>query len=132
MKNGDKLSKELRKLRDAKGESQGAIAKKIGVSRATLNRWEGHGAGTVTIDQLEKLGTVLEAEPSAMISPQGVALMPELPTKLLPALLELATLLPAMHEGEIETLLVTARTFAGPRDEDEIPLELREQSKKAR
>lgn len=131
MKNGDKLSKELRKLRKARRESQSAIAKKVGVSRATLNRWEGHGAGTVTIDQLEQLGAALEAEPSAMISPQGVATMPEIPAKLLPALLELATLLPAMNKYRVKTLLDMAKDFASPH-EDELATKVGEQSKKAR
>lgn len=49
------------RLRDSRGKnSQEALGKAIGVDRATINRWENHGAGTATLDHLERASTFLK------------------------------------------------------------------------
>jgi transcriptional regulator with XRE-family HTH domain len=61
--------REAREAREALGYTQGALAKVLGTSISTVNRWEAPGA-TVPVDWVEKLNKVSPA-PEGSPSPRG-------------------------------------------------------------
>lgn len=68
---GAKLSKKLRNLRKAKGQTQQWLASLSGLSRATINRWETQGAGSVTLDELELVSQKLGISISELLELQS-------------------------------------------------------------
>jgi transcriptional regulator with XRE-family HTH domain len=52
---GRRIAEELKNYREKSRKSQEVLAKEVGVSRATLNRWERHGAGAATANEIERI-----------------------------------------------------------------------------
>lgn len=63
------LAKEFaRKIKALRGDkSQEWLSEQIGVSRATVNRWEGGAAGSVTLDELEATARIFDRDAWEMI-----------------------------------------------------------------
>lgn len=84
MSAGLTLGKKLKDFRRiAGGRSQEWLAEKLGLARATINRWETHGAGTATVDQVEliadciekSMGELLGIVPGAPVDVENLATM---------------------------------------------------------
>lgn len=58
----DNLSKQLKNRREDKGLSQKALAAKVEVSRATINRWETSSAETAMLKDIKRLAVELECK----------------------------------------------------------------------
>ncbi len=64
---GTNLSKFMRNFRDRNRQSQEWLADRVSLSRATVNRWEGHGAGAATLDEVGLMSAQLSADVSEML-----------------------------------------------------------------
>lgn len=117
-----------RRLEDA-GWSQNDLAKRTGVPQSNISRYclgksepgISHAATICTAFGLS-LDQFIGSSPTP---PQ----LPDLSASLLPILLEIATLLPSMHKGQLDVLLATAKTFARGGN---VPTEISDEAKKAR
>lgn len=58
---------EVRAMREAKGWSQGELAERAGVTRATVNRIEMGRTRSIDLDTLEKLARALDVAPGLLI-----------------------------------------------------------------
>jgi transcriptional regulator with XRE-family HTH domain len=59
---------QIRPLREQRGWTQGELAARAGVTRATVNRLENGRPRSVDLDVLEKLGKALGVSPGLLIS----------------------------------------------------------------
>jgi putative transcriptional regulator len=66
-----------RTLREAKGWTQGELAERAGVTRATVNRLEKGRPKSIDLDVLEKLAAALEVAPGFLIGPEEPAETPK-------------------------------------------------------
>ena len=57
----------LQELRETKGWTQGQLAERAGVTRATVNRIERGHPKSIDFDVLEKLARALEVDPALLI-----------------------------------------------------------------
>lgn len=65
---GSQLSIKLKEFRRVNsGESQGWLASKLGFSRATINRWETKGAGSATLDEVERIAAQMNKVVSELL-----------------------------------------------------------------
>ena len=62
---GKLLSNKLKELR--RDKSQQWLADKLNTSRATINRWEVHGAESVTIEELEAISKLFGIDASELL-----------------------------------------------------------------
>ena len=57
----------LRELRDARGWTQGELAERAGVTRATVSRIEGGKVASLDLQVFEKLANALDVHPAVLI-----------------------------------------------------------------
>ena len=111
-KSADLLSKRLNILL----ASHGAVAdfcKKTGFSRTAVETWR-DGESSPTLKNLDVIAESLGVDPLKLLDAETI---PEsIPGNLLPALLEIAAILPRLHEGEVTVVLNTLRTLAASKD----------------
>lgn len=95
-------------------DPHGAIAdlcRDTGLSRRAIEKWR-DGETSPTIENLERLTAAKKLQPWQVLKKGGTDPTINIPTSLLPSLLEIATLLPALKEGELDMLLRTIRALA--------------------
>lgn len=66
------MSYNLKKIREAKGLTQGELAKKSGISRITINRIENGTQKDIMVGNLNKLAIALECKVSDLISEKNL------------------------------------------------------------
>lgn len=67
------MERKLRNIRISKGLTQSQLGKMIGVSRATIARWE-LGTRDISMRWLKKLSFVLKVRISELIDCEGISL----------------------------------------------------------
>jgi transcriptional regulator with XRE-family HTH domain len=67
------LGRRLLELRQARGLSQGRVAKATGVTTAAIQAYE-HGRAGITVERLEDLARALQCEPVELLAPPGTPL----------------------------------------------------------
>jgi transcriptional regulator with XRE-family HTH domain len=106
---GDAFAGKLKKFRaDHDRMSQDKAAKEFGLSRATVNRWEGHGAGDATLDDLDRIAAVIGIKSYELIRPEAPDVFP--PTRragdhLSPAHQRMIEIVAHMTDDEVIALL---------------------------
>lgn len=68
------LAKKLKEFRKRLGKTQEEMAKTLDLTRATINRWEKNGAGSATLDQVEKISLALGIHSLDLIKPEDMSI----------------------------------------------------------
>lgn len=73
---GATFGSKLKEFREAKGLTQEELGDELGVSRATINRWEGHGAGTATLDMVESAQKLFQRSAAELLGISSTQISP--------------------------------------------------------
>ena len=65
------MGKKLRELRDARGLTQREVANAVGVTEATVSRWESGHINNMRRDKIEGLAKVLHVSPLVIMGKDG-------------------------------------------------------------
>lgn len=65
---GEIVASKLKQFRAQEGKSQEWLAEQLGVSRATINRWETKGADNATVEDLRKIALILGSDITSIVS----------------------------------------------------------------
>lgn len=83
------MGKKLRELRDNRGLTQREVANAVGVTEATVSRWESGHINNMRRDKIEKLAKVLQVSPLVIMGRDAESAPPPSPASSQPYRAEL-------------------------------------------
>ena len=75
------MGKKLRELRDNRGLTQREVANAVGVTEATVSRWESGHINNMRRDKIEKLAKVLQVSPLVIMGRDAESAPPAFPPR---------------------------------------------------
>lgn len=113
------MGKKLRELRDARGLTQREVANAVGVTEATVSRWESGHINNMRRDKIESLAKVLQVSPLVIMgrddeSPAPPAAQPpttpyRTPQQEMPEYIELHRIIQELPKADVDEILNMAR-----------------------
>jgi transcriptional regulator with XRE-family HTH domain len=110
----EEVVQKIKQVRAGKGMSQGEVADAIGVSRATLSRWESDNSRFITVGALESIAKCLGVPIAELLPATPVkSEVGQLSVMLTPEQYEIIFLLNRLAPNDRDFILDSARVRAG-------------------
>ena len=113
------MGKKLRELRDARGLTQREVVNAVGVTEATVSRWESGHINNMRRDKIEGLAKVLHVSPLVIMGKDGDTPAPpaaqpptapyRAPHQEMPEYIELHRIIQELPKADVDEILNMAR-----------------------
>lgn len=106
------MGKKLRELRDNRGLTQREVANAVGVTEATVSRWESGHINNMRRDKIEKLAKVLQVSPLVIMGRDAESAPPPSPAPSQPYR-------PKLTERDERDIMISASSLSPVLNEEE-------------